>query len=348
MIGRPKIYGKETNGALIHSFKDIKLRLKAANYPLEQSRALVATQYPAMRASLEGVLNRDSIIIPVPSGSRENKLVPIMYNMLRRDFGCEVLTGLFTRHNNFVEAKNTLALDQRLLHPIEYKCSLSESQLKALEGKNIIIVDDVIGTGESSIRIAKSLSNEGIKVNGLANLITVTNRYPGQADLLRLTAKIASYSSEPIDRVYNALNAVFTDYTRQKVNRLEPTIKSEEATQQALKTIYSCVGLEQRIDNRLQLNSVFSEIDAKVFTCIREGRFSDIKSLCLGGYDLSSSMLDLLKRVNFAAEKKVTALSMFDKDPTKVLYGGAERKPNLFGEKQVGYTQKKDFSYGKS
>lgn len=119
----------------------------------------------------------------------------------------------------------------------------------------VLVVDDVIASGESSIRLIKALENEGIKVDGLASLITIENRFPKLADMLRVFNKIDSQLNLPHPekgKLRDDIYTVFGDYTRTRLNRVERYMLDKKSILSEYGNISKAAGIETMFKKSLK------------------------------------------------------------------------------------------------
>ncbi|NOS92272.1 MAG: phosphoribosyltransferase [Cyclobacteriaceae bacterium] len=252
-MDKTPIIGRAASGELIKTFRARKMALKANGYPLKDTRLFVNEFFKVAASKWEGVLDKDCILVKVPSGSGENKVTVLFAQELGKKFGSVVLPdGLIMRQHR-LEAKTTLSLEQRISDPVGYAVYAKEI-LAAAGNKKIFIVDDLIGSGESSVKLKKTLESHGIIIKGLINLVTVESRYPSIKDIGRLVDKIASHrqmTTSEKEGFWKNVNAVFGDYTRQKLNRVERHITGELSAVGAYEVIRRAALVERKFENDL-------------------------------------------------------------------------------------------------
>jgi hypoxanthine-guanine phosphoribosyltransferase len=221
-------------------FKQEKLRLKGLGYPNKETFAFVTSYFNSVKDKIKGV-DQNSVLAMVPSGSFQNKVT------MMEHFKCQALPFNAMTRASLGEAKNNLSLQKRVLNPIRY--SLDEELVKkATQGRSLIIIDDVLATGESAIRLQHSLERKGISVDGIASLVTIEKQYPSEADTKRLIGKLKSFGVVSDEEALLAdIKDAFSPYTRQRQNRLEREITSEKSALKAVGTIRDSAQVERSI-----------------------------------------------------------------------------------------------------
>lgn len=250
-IGKVPIVGRVAQSGIIGEFKQRKLELKALDYPLKETRAFVKQYAEKVMTALHPPVGPGTILLTVPSGSGLNKITILFAKELAKISGAELCPQGFVGRTHKCEAKNNLSLSKRLDDPINYK--LTGPLKEFANGREVFIVDDVIGSGESCVRLKNLLQNKGIRVRGLVNLVTIDKSYPSEKDIERVSAKILGHGAVTPDQVQELkcdLREAFGEYTRQKLNRLEREIRDPKTSLRALDTIMKAASLEKKLKLR--------------------------------------------------------------------------------------------------
>ncbi len=197
------------------------------------------------------------MLIKVPSGSGNNMLTHFFAEMLSEKSKARVLRNDLIQKTHQVEAKKNLTLSKRNEDPIAYKIDAASirSQMKGFN--KVVVIDDLIGSGESSIKLVKTLEQGGVKVDSILNLVTVEKRQPSLADFHRLFSKLDSYLHLPEDasnKLKKDIVTVFSDYTRQKINRLERPLVNEKTAKLAVEAIAKAAVLERKFEKDIKQN----------------------------------------------------------------------------------------------
>lgn len=243
-LSRPTIIGRQARE--VGSFREQKLALREKGYPIRQTRKLVKAYLKENEDKFKEQLNERCILVSVPSGSGSNLLAEIFAEELSQYTGASLLSpGLFGK-THLMEAKCNLSLEKRLKDPIDYVLFDKLEFLDQTFGKRIVVIDDLIGSGESCVRLKQCIEKyTDQKVEAFANLITVENRYPTVADITRLVNKIKTNLPETnILKLTEKSVRTFGEFTRQKLNRLEREINSAPAAQKALGLIEQAAKIE--------------------------------------------------------------------------------------------------------
>lgn len=249
------IIGRPSNGEQIKAFRSRKMELKAAGYPHQETAALVKSLLSQSEDKWAGVITKDTVLISVPSGSGKNKVTALFASALAKRFGVGLLPAGHIMRQHRLEAKTNLSLEQRISDPVGYELYDKAATKEFCKGKKIVIVDDLIGSGESSVKLSKTLQKAGFEVAGLVNLVTVENRYPTLKDMARLVNKIASHRQMNENEKKNFwldTAAVFADYTRQKLNRVERHITGELSAVGAYEVIKRAAVKEREFDKAIE------------------------------------------------------------------------------------------------
>lgn len=246
-----KIIGPRADGKTVADFRALKTGLNEKGYPVKATREMVTQYLAPIRESIMKEVDRNTLLITVPSGSGKNKIPILFARQLARDTGATVLPEGWIAKIHKGEAKLNLSLEKRVHDPISYQ-PVDVKELKAFTSKfqRVVIVDDLLNSGESSVRLRKTLEHHGIKVHAFTNLVNVEIRYPSPADLDRVYKKISQLANLTMaDKVKlkNDLPSVFQDYTKQKLNYIERSIRDTKSAVAAFKTISKAAQLESKL-----------------------------------------------------------------------------------------------------
>lgn len=248
-VERPQIVGRQA-GSEAKEFRIEKLALKEKGYPTRQTKALVKKYLEKNMDRFMAQLDKNSIIVPVPSGSGCNKVTEIFAIMLHQMTGAQLLSpGLIAKTHHY-EAKNNLSLEKRISDPIGYVINQKEF-LAETKGKTIFILDDLIGSGESSVKLRQEINRAGAQVKGFVNLVTVEARYPTVGDITRFIKKIAEHTGDAFKPKQLSFTEnvclTFAEFTRQKLNRIEREIRNTVTATKAISVIEAAARLEKKI-----------------------------------------------------------------------------------------------------
>lgn len=229
-LSRPAIIGKVAGSERSAAFREGKLALKGQGYPLKETVDFVKKYFEQNKESLKQVLDKNSIIVQVPSGSGKNLVTAVFAQLLEQEFGCSRLpAGLIARTHTY-EAKLNLSVEKRVHNPIGY--AVDEQVKKEVGKKKVFVLDDLIASGESAVKLKKTLNENGIRVEGFVNLVNVEKSYPTVNDISRFVNKLLTYTKPEQQPSFIELTkdvcVVFGEYTRQKLNRMERDLNSEK------------------------------------------------------------------------------------------------------------------------
>jgi hypothetical protein len=245
------IFGIRARGEDVQSFREAKLRLKELGYPTEETREFVAQHFHRVAGLVREKIDHRTLLIPVPSGSGENMITFYFAKEINKLSGARVLPDNLVRKLHKGEAKKNLSLEKRNIDPISYEVKAEYIKAIASDYSRVFVLDDLIGSGESSIRLVKTLEKEGIKVDAMINLVTIEKSYPTPGDFSRVHNKIKQYAKLVMTdsvKLSKNLKTVFSDYTRQKLNRFERPIKDEKSAVAAFKTLTKAAAVEMKFN----------------------------------------------------------------------------------------------------
>lgn len=251
------IIGKQARGQEVGSFRETKLRLKELGYPIPETKEFVEHHFQRVADLVRERIDDKTLLIQVPSGSGENMVTYYFAKTISKETGAHILPDMLIQKLHKGEAKKNFSLEKRIIDPIGYQVKSEQIKSIASQYSKVFVVDDLIGSGESSIRLVKTLEKGGIKVTGLLNLVTVEKNYPTPGDFSRVHAKIKQYANLVMSdsmKLSNNLKVVFSDYTRQKLNRFERPIKDEKSALAAFKILSKTSRIEMKFNKEIDKN----------------------------------------------------------------------------------------------
>jgi adenine/guanine phosphoribosyltransferase-like PRPP-binding protein len=238
-------------------------RIKDLGYPKKETQALVDEYLEKVMDKFEPHLDGNTVLVTVPSGSGRNLVTALLAKKLAKEFKCTMMPlGVAAKTHN-LESKHALSLDKRLKDPIGYFVDGEEARKHITPLSNVVIVDDVVGTGESAVRLKQALEREGISVAGIASLITIDRNYPTANDINRLVNKLTALAPAIAEKKENLIKDVvmaFCHYTRQRINRLERVLNSEKAALTAFSNIGKAAEMEiNMLPRRNEIQQIFQQ-----------------------------------------------------------------------------------------
>lgn len=250
-MGQKPIIGVRAKGEDVHSFRETKLRLKEQGYPIKETRHFVSQNFQRVANLVREHVDEKTLLIKVPSGSNINKVTHLFASEVSKLTGAGILPDNMVRKLHKGEAKKNLSLEKRNMDSIGYGIQAKHIKAIASDYSRVLVLDDLIGSGESSIRLVKTLEKAGIKVHGMVNLVTVEKSYPTPGDFNRVHNKIKQYANLMMTdsvKLSKNLKTVFSDYTRQKLNRFERPIKDEKSAVAAFRTLTKAAAVEMKFN----------------------------------------------------------------------------------------------------
>lgn len=237
---RPPILGRVTTPEHSKLFRAAKLSLKEKGYPIQATKNFVRDFFKKNEDIFTSYLNKDTVIVPVPSGSGMNLVTELFAKMLQKKTGCARVTPGLTWKLHTYEAKHNLSLEKRIRDPIGYGADVKQIK-EEIRDKRVFILDDLIGSGESAVKLKQALNKGGIPVEGFVNLVNIDKSYPSVKDITRVVTKIGKLTGDELHPRLLELTKdcckLFGEFTRQKLNRVEREIRNEKSAQKAFDLI---------------------------------------------------------------------------------------------------------------
>ncbi len=256
-MGQKPIIGVRAKGEEIRFFRERKMDLKKRGYPKIETKQLVAQYFEKVKGLIVATCDKPTLIIKVPSGSGSNKLTPEFAKLIAHYTGAAILPDNLIGKLHKSEAKRNLSLEKRNVDPIGYYINARAIKETAKDYSKIYVVDDLIGSGESSIKLVKTLERAGVGITGLLNLVTVEKNYPTPGDFARVHGKLKKYAELVLSdsmKLSTNLKLVFADYTRQKLNRFERPINNDRLALAAFKHLAKAAQIENRFNKQINKN----------------------------------------------------------------------------------------------
>ncbi|HEX2749031.1 MAG TPA: hypothetical protein VHM91_13580, partial [Verrucomicrobiales bacterium] len=170
-----------------------------------EAEALVSRYYhPQPFASIP----KDAVLVPMPSTSGKNILPSRFADRIAKDFGQTVYNDPVGFPSAVTEAKTKTSFWKKAADPVRYRPGDGLEALKKLN-KPVVIVEDILNTGESWMAFADLLTEHGIKVVDVAALASADPHLTSAADMRQLAEKIAKGTGKPLAEVLPAVHTYF-------------------------------------------------------------------------------------------------------------------------------------------
>lgn len=209
---------------ILFGTKDVKELRRAKNdlieadYPKAEVEKFVDKYFePKNYATLEG---KDNVYFVMPSTSGQNTIPRELAKRLQQTFGGKIVQN-FARALNKTESKRKGGL-KKISNPAQYELT---KDVTAFTGKNLVIVDDVLNTGDTVEGLRRELNKQGfgeaqIAVLGTAGIYTTTPR-----TIERIAEKLAKLNKLPYDQVLEDIRPALENTLGQYSHYVESSIK---------------------------------------------------------------------------------------------------------------------------
>lgn len=209
-------YHRDEYATASQNVRELKARkdeLRAQGYPAAAVRALVRQFYRAEH--FRHLAGRENLYLVAPSTTRTNTLPLEFARLLRDRYGGTIV------HGWAVPLCETKAADKgafgKLRDPARF-APISDAITRLPRDRHVVLVDDVVTTGETSDALRELLTNAGLRVAAVVSL--------GQSEVRKVNARdierIAEKLGEP--RLHREVEAVLTGRLKHRANYLERTI----------------------------------------------------------------------------------------------------------------------------
>lgn len=241
--------GPETFGLI---YVKAKKYLKEQGWPQDKLNRFIEYCFlrQLKRFDFSTVLDENTLLVMVPSSSGYNSLTTTFLDFLGNAFGCLTVNENITALHD-VEAKNSRRLFERNLSNLAYNFSNLGSLVSICnESDKVILVDDIITTGDSMITLGKQLKVLGFPVDGMMGLIPQCIDYPSETDLTGITMtiqrKLGLNTNEMLELTAKVA-VVFGEYLYRRLKREKSSLHN--AAKFEVERIY------QSIDDAYQLHN---------------------------------------------------------------------------------------------
>jgi adenine/guanine phosphoribosyltransferase-like PRPP-binding protein len=176
----------------------------------------------AYRESLGG---KDNVYLVVPSTSGANTIPEYIASRLQKAFGGVVIVDCALPMHETKSAY--LSAVGKLREPRVYEIRTEAFEGIELDGKNIVLVDDVVTTGTSINALKRALEEQGLRPGAVASLAQSDKRLTSQRDLERVAGKLQA--DFPDDKqVIADVELVFGGSLKHALNTIEREITGEK------------------------------------------------------------------------------------------------------------------------
>ena len=211
MLNTHRRDGYATSSFDVGAIKAEKEALRAQGYPVASVFKFVGRFLSLER--FRHLRGRNNMFLVAPSTSRTN-LIPVVFaQKLAAEFGGSVVNGWATPLSTTKAAKKGAI--GKIRDPVRFAENLDVLLALKAPGRNFVLVDDVVTTGETADALRHSLDRHGLALNEVASL--------GQAEMRKVTARdierLAAKLGEPSLRAEVA--AVLSGKLKHRANYIE-------------------------------------------------------------------------------------------------------------------------------
>ncbi len=174
-------------------------------------------------------LPSNGVLVPVPSTTGRNVAPEMLAGRISRDHGQRIFLGQVAVNAAAQESKAKLSIWRKLEDPVVYEVvpEAIEELRREAKGAPIILVEDVINTGESVVEFARVLEDAGLRVTNAAALGAASMQRATRRDLERLSEKVAADTDLSVDAVRPLVYDLFDGAYKKFAAEAERRIQSE-------------------------------------------------------------------------------------------------------------------------
>lgn len=208
-----------------------KTALSEAGYPAQETEAFVDRYF---NPDAYSVLAGDDVVwVVAPTTSGKNPLPQLLADRLARSQGGQVVSDLFGSLSG-KESKKKRGYVNKMLDPVAM--SLDQDKLSELRGKRVVLVDDIMTTGETTDVMRDLLQEAGVPIAGAAVLSAVEEgRLAGEGDLRKLARLLAAQTAKPFKQV---LEDVTLAHSQSRGRMITAAIKDANQSNDSARQVY--------------------------------------------------------------------------------------------------------------
>lgn len=217
--GRDMVLSNTTD---VKTLRKGKNELAEKDFPKAEVKKFVEANYSKEKfADLSG---RENVFLVMPSTSGRNTIPRELAKRLQTDFGGEIVQS-FARPMNLIEAKNKSKIG-KINNPAVYELTKDLSKYK---GKNVVIVDDVLNTGDTVAGLRRELERQGIPQTQIAALGTASIYTTTPRTVERIAEKLSNLTKTDYNTVYRDIAPALENTFAQYSHYVETAIKGYTA-----------------------------------------------------------------------------------------------------------------------
>jgi hypothetical protein len=196
-LNETTLFSVKPGGSMGSPIND-KKALQVQGYPLEETEAFINHYYkPEAYAGLGG---DDVVWLPAPCTSGQNPIAELLARRLAKDHGGSLASGILQNRSK-QQSKNKRGYLNKLRDPVDVTLSAS-ADLDSLRGKRVVVVDDILTSGETTDAMVAALQANGLAVSGVAVLSAANEAKRAEPrDLDKLANILAAQTAKPYKQV---------------------------------------------------------------------------------------------------------------------------------------------------
>ncbi|MFA5430093.1 MAG: hypothetical protein WC329_02920 [Candidatus Omnitrophota bacterium] len=210
-----------------------KMLLNKTGQTPENAERLVENYYKPdeYAPALKG---KDNVYLVTPSTSGKNLIADELAARLQSDFGGEIIKEFdYAKGNAREPAKKRSGYIRKMMDPSTFEV-IDPNLAARTAGKNVIIVDDIFTSGETTDGLREALANQGIPVNNIAVLTALQAGKPvGQPTLRALANRMSKIINESPKQILNDLMLAHSHSSAKLIQNLERELRVQDGGQNA-------------------------------------------------------------------------------------------------------------------
>lgn len=290
---------------VLHSTKDVKeLRrgkdaLTENQFQKPEVEKFVEDNYKPQ--NYENLQGRDNVFLVMPSTSGRNTIPRELAKQLQKDFGGEIVQD-FALPLNLLEAKNKGGLG-KLTNPASYELT---KDLSAYAGKNVVIVDDVLNTGDTVQGLRRELGKQGINETQIAALGASGIYLTTPRTVERIAQKLSNLTKKDYNTVLADIRPALENQFGQFSHYAESSIKGWSANKvyEGLKRASEKISGNGERTGGIQPQGEIQPADTRAE--YQPGRTAGASEMAAGADSPRRSLEDLQKEKNLVTELETT------------------------------------------
>ena len=234
------IIGKLPEKGEMAELRARKKELSQAGYPMSATAQLAQELYEKSKTQLSKIPDGAAVIV-MGSTTGKNTIPYLLAKQLQGDKPSVTLYNTMGKYvalpSHRGEGKHKTNYQDRLTDQRSYHIYQGPELEKLKKEPKVVILDDVISTGESSVVLKKQLEKQGVKVQSLVAPLVASRTMSTERDIERLTDRLLKDKPEKLNErdFRQDIKTYFEGFPRRKLTSFETDLSRKLKDNKALR-----------------------------------------------------------------------------------------------------------------